>query len=199
IVSLLHVVGHTRKEEDLGLTELVRSFQISRQANSLATMAETVLINVLLAAVISVVMISFNADTITVDGSFLFGASVGAAGVVGVVLGLLFSQLMTNSSVATGITLAVVGVLYIARAGTDVSNQNWSMINPMGWTYMTYTFTDNDWMPLIFALIFSVAVVIIAFALEGNRDMGAGYLPEREGRAHAKGYLLSVPGLFARD
>src|SRR5690625_4760832 len=50
IVSLLHVVGHTRKEEDLGLTELVRSFQIGRQANSLATMAETVLINVLLAA-----------------------------------------------------------------------------------------------------------------------------------------------------
>ena len=41
-------------------------------------------------------------------------------------------------------------------------------------------------MPLIFALIFSVAVVIIAFALEGNRDMGAGYLPEREGRAYAK-------------
>ncbi|HIV81164.1 MAG TPA: tetronasin resistance protein [Candidatus Salinicoccus merdavium] len=198
IVSLLHVVGHTRKEEDLGLTELVRSFQIGRQANSLATMAETVLINVLLAAVISVVMISFNADTITVEGSFLFGASVGAAGVLGAVLGLLFAQLMPNSSGATGITLAVVGVLYMARAGTDVSNPDWSMINPMGWTYLTYPFTDNDWMPLIFALIFSVAVVIIAFALEGNRDMGAGYLPEREGRAHAKGSLLSVPGLFAR-
>src|SRR5699024_11119872 len=80
----------------------------------------------------------------------------------------------------------------------DVSNPDWSMINPMGWTYLTYPFTDNDWMPLIFALIFSVAVVIIAFALEGNRDMGAGYLPEREGRAHAKCLLLSVPGLFGR-
>src|SRR5690625_7902966 len=27
IISILHVIGHTRKEEDLGLTELVRSFQ----------------------------------------------------------------------------------------------------------------------------------------------------------------------------
>src|SRR5699024_9501711 len=31
ILSVLHIVGHTRKEEDLGLTELVRSFQIGRQ------------------------------------------------------------------------------------------------------------------------------------------------------------------------
>src|SRR5699024_8553826 len=36
IIAVLHVVGHTRKEEDLGLTELLRSFQIGRQANSLA-------------------------------------------------------------------------------------------------------------------------------------------------------------------
>lgn len=198
IVSLLHVVGHTRKEEDLGLTELVRSFQIGRQANSLATVAETVLINILLAVVISVVMVSFGADTITVEGSFLFGASVGAAGILGAVLGLLFAQIMPNSSGATGVGLGIVGLLYMARAGTDVSNTDLSMINPMGWTYLTYPFTDNNWMPLIFALIFSVIVIIISFALEGNRDMGAGYLPEREGRAHAKRSLLSVQGLFIR-
>ncbi|WP_092988003.1 ABC transporter permease [Lacicoccus qingdaonensis] len=198
IVSLLHVVGHTRKEEDLGLTELVRSFQIGRQANSLATMAETVLINVLLAVVISVVMISFNADTITVEGSFLFGASIGAAGVLGAVLGLLFAQIMPNSSGATGVGLGLVGLLYMTRAGTDASNPDWSMINPMGWTYLTYPFTDNNWMPLVFVLIFSLVVIIISFVLEGSRDMGAGYLPEREGRAHAKSSLLSVQGLFAR-
>src|SRR5699024_4236157 len=198
IVSLLHVVGHTRKEEDLGLTELVRSFQIGRQANSLATVSETVLINILLGVVISVVMVSFGADTITVEGSFLFGASVGAAGILGAVLGLLFAQLMPNSSGAAGVGLGLVGVLYMARAGTDVSNPDWSMINPMGWTYLTYPFTENNWMPLIFALTFSVIVIMIAFVLEGNRDMGAGYLPEREGRAHAKRSLLSVQGLFAR-
>src|SRR5699024_3304199 len=33
-------------------------------------------------------------------------------------------------------------------------------------------------------------------SLEGSRDMGAGYLPEREGRGHAKKSLLSVRGLF---
>src|SRR5699024_1768001 len=40
--------------------------------------------------------------------------------------------------------------------------------------------------------------VTIAFALEGARDMGYGYLPEREGRANGKKSLLSVRGLFIK-
>src|SRR5699024_8066489 len=82
LFTVLHVVGHTRKEEDLGLTELVRSFQIGRQANSLATIIESIFINVILALFISGVMLSFGADTISAEGSFLFGASVGIAGII---------------------------------------------------------------------------------------------------------------------
>lgn len=48
------------------------------------------------------------------------------------------------------------------------------------------------------ALIFSIIAVIIALALEGSRDMGAGYLPQREGRASAKKSLLSIRGLFIK-
>lgn len=198
IISILHVVGHTRKEEDLSLTELIRSFQIGRQANSLATIMETILINVVLAIFIGVVMISFDVDTITITGSFLFGASVGFAGIIGSVIGLLMSQIMPNSSAATGSALGISGMMYILRAGTDISNVDLSMINPMGWTYLTYPFTENNWLPLIFALIFSVVVLSIAFILEGRRDMGAGYIPEREGRANAKKSLLSVHGLFIK-
>src|SRR5699024_8371424 len=77
IISALHVIGHTRKEEELGLTELIRSFQIGRQANSLATLVETIAINLLLALFIACLMISFSAPTITVEGAFLFGASIG--------------------------------------------------------------------------------------------------------------------------
>ncbi|MBY7142693.1 tetronasin resistance protein [Virgibacillus sp. NKC19-3] len=196
IMSVLHVVGHTRKEEDLGLTELVRSFQIGRQANSLAAMAEVIVINGLLALFISGLLQIFGGDTISVQGSILFGTSVGIAGVIGAAIGLVMAQMMPASSSATGSALGLVGLLYIIRAGTDVSNVDFSMFNPLSWTYLTYPFTDNNWMPIIFALLFSAVMVIIAFALEGRRDMGAGYLPEREGREHAKRSLLSVRGLF---
>src|SRR5699024_10190628 len=83
IISILHVIGHTRREEDLGLTELVRSFQVGRQANSLATMIEVLLINGVLALLTAGVLMSFGADSITFEGSLLFGASVGMAGVIG--------------------------------------------------------------------------------------------------------------------
>ena len=196
IMSILHVIGHTRKEEDLGLTELLRSFQIGRQANSLAAIAEIVFINGILALFIAVVMISFGADTISIFGSVLYGASIGMAGIIGAGIALIMAQIMPTSSAATGSSLGIVGLLYIVRAGTDVSNVDLSMMNPLGWTYLTFPFTDNNWFPLIFALIFSIIVVFIAFSLEGGRDMGAGYLPQREGRESAKQSLLSVRGLF---
>ncbi|MCT1578925.1 tetronasin resistance protein [Oceanobacillus kimchii] len=196
IMAVLHVVSHTRKEEDLGLTELVRSFQIGRQANSLAAVTETVFINIILALFISGVLASFGADSISVEGSLLFGASIGMAGIIGVGIALVMVQIMPTSSSATGSALGIVGLLYIIRAGTDASNVDLSMFNPMGWTYLTYPFTENNWLPLVFALAFSIIMIIIAFALEGGRDMGAGYLPEREGRKNAKKSLLSVRGIF---
>lgn len=198
IMAALHVVSHTRKEEEHGLTELVRSFQVGRQANSLAVLAETIVINVLLALIVAGLMISFGVDSITAQGSVLFGASIGMAGILGAVIALVMAQIMPTSSGATGSSLGMIGLLYIVRAGTDISNVKLSMFNPMGWTYLTYPFTENNWLPLIFVIVFSIIVVIIAFSLEGGRDMGAGYIPEREGRETAKKSLLSVPGLFIR-
>jgi len=198
IVSILHVISHTRKEEELGLTELVRSFRVGRQANSLAVMIETVIINLGLSLCISILMIIFNVTSITVEGSLLFGLSIGIAGMIAATIALVFAQIMPTSSGATGASLGMVGLLYIVRATTDVSNINLSMVNPMGWTYLTYPFTENNWLPLIFGLLFSCIVIVFAFVLEEKRDMGAGYLPEKEGRATAKKSLLSVPGLFIK-
>src|SRR5699024_8827587 len=63
IVSILHTVSHTRKEEDKGLIEIVRSFQVGRQANALATILEVILINILLALLISGIMVSYGGES----------------------------------------------------------------------------------------------------------------------------------------
>src|SRR5699024_6786195 len=167
---------------------------IGRQANSLATIIESIFINLILALFISGVKLSFSADPISDEVSFLFGASVGSAGIIAGGIALVMAQILQGASSATGSALGIIGLLYIVRAGTDVSNVDLSMFNPLGWTYLTYPFTENNWSPLIFALVFSIVAVIIAFALEGARDMGAGYVPERGGRGNAKKSLLSVRG-----
>ncbi|EOT27925.1 ABC transporter permease [Enterococcus saccharolyticus] len=198
ILTALHVVSHTRKEEELGLTELVRSFQVGRQANSLAVVFEIIVINGLLASVISGMMGAFQVATIDWQGAILFGVSIGGAGILGGLIALVLAQLMPNSSGATGATLGIIGLLYILRAGTDVANDGLSNWNPLGWTYLTYPFTENNWFYLYWLLFGAMVLFLVAFLLENYRDMGVGYLPEREGRAHAKDSLLSIHGFLLR-
>ena len=198
IMTALHVIGHTRKEEDLGLQELIRSFRVGRQANSLAVMVEMILINLLVGALTAGVLSSFKAASIDVSGSLLFGSSIALAGILGGVIALFFAQIMATSAGATGASLGFIGLLYLLRGATDVSAVKWSMANPMGWTYLTHPFTTNRWYPLLFGVIFSVVVMGLSFVLEGKRDLNDGYLPEWEGRAHAPKSLLSVFGLLFR-
>src|SRR5699024_2726955 len=165
VVAVLHVISHKHKKEELGLMELVRYFQVGRQANALATTIEVLVINVILMLFIAGVLISFGADSITVEGSFLFAASIGVAGLIGAGIALVIAQIMPTSSAATGTALGILGVLYILRASTDASNVDLSLLNPMGWTYLTYPFTENNWSPLIYAFIFSLFLVILAFVL----------------------------------
>ena len=56
VISVLRGEPNEKKEE-LGLIELIRSFRVGRQANSLAVIAESILINLLLAISISCTMI----------------------------------------------------------------------------------------------------------------------------------------------
>ncbi|MDH6366933.1 MULTISPECIES: tetronasin resistance protein [Breznakia] len=198
IISAMHVVGHTRREEDLGLQELIRSFRVGREANALAVMVETVLINLVLALFVCGLMVSFNLTGIDVTGSLLFGLSIAMLGIVGAVVGLLMAQVMSTSAGAIGGSIALLIVLYIVRATTDISNVSLSMMNPLGWGYLTYPFVENNWLPIVYALVFSIVGIFVAFVLESKRDMQDGYIPQFEGKAHASKRMLSVPGMFWR-
>lgn len=198
IIAVMHVVNHTRKEEESGLKEFVGSYCIGRYANSFALMVEEILIHVVLSLFIGGLMASFGEKSVEAGPSFLFGVSVGLAGMIGAVIALVMAQIMATSTGATGSSLGIVGILYLLRAGTDISNADLSMLNPMGWTYLTYPFTENNVLPLFYGIAFCVLMIFLAFMLERARDMGAGYLPELRGNKKVKKSLLSVHGLFLR-
>src|SRR5699024_12608943 len=105
------------KEDELGLIEIERSIQIGRQANALAAIIEIVLVNMVIAVLIFVMIISFNVETISIQGSLLIGITIGMAGIMGASIALVMSQIMPTSSSATGASLSIVGLLYIIRAG----------------------------------------------------------------------------------
>lgn len=198
IISGLHVVSHTREAEDSGITELVSSFRVGRQANSLAVMLEILIINSLLALFIALTMISFGIDSINMEGSFLFAISIGMAGLLGAVISLVMAQIMPTSGGATGSTLGIIGMFYLVRGMTDIMNPSWTLSNPMGWIYLTYPFTENNWNLLALSASFSIVLLFLAFILEEKRDIGSGYLYQSTGRARASKPLLSIPGVFLR-
>lgn len=198
IIAAMFVINHTRKEEENGLLEFICSYHVGRLANSLAVMIEVVLINIILMIFIGSLMVCFNEPSITLIPAFLFSGSICLAGIMGGVIALVIAQIISEATTATTISLSIIGLLYFLRAGTDMYNVDLSMFNPLGWTYLTFSFSENNIIPLICGFIFCIILICLAFKLESNRDMLAGYISKRKKQKSVKKSLLSISGLFIR-
>lgn len=195
IPSSLYVIRHTRKEESLGILEMIESRPVGKLANSTAVIFSVFLINIIISFLISGMMIYFKEDTITTKGALLFGFSIGMAGLLGAAIGLLMSQLMSTSSEAIGSSMGILGLLYMLRGMTDIMNLDLSYFNPLSWTYLTFPFTKNNPWPIFYGLLFFIIIVGISFALENRRDLGASLFKEKEGRKTARKLTTMIPGL----
>ncbi len=196
VISAIHVNSRTRKEEESGLAELIRSYRVGRYASTLAVMCETLLINLCLVVLMTLFMMSFHNSHFSIEGIWLFAASIGFAGMLGATLTLFFAQFFQSASSSNASTMSFIGLLYALRAYSDSSNIDLSYINPFSWTYLTFPFTKNNWPLLIYGMIFIVVLFIVTLILQGHRDLGTGYLPDRGGHSHAGFSLQSVTGLL---
>ncbi len=198
VISILHVVSHTRKDEANGLSELIRSTKVGRLANSFAIILETIFIQTLFVLINTFAMISFKVESIDLWGSFLLSLSIGVAGVFGALIALVMAQINETAAGANGMSLALIGLFYLGRALSDVSYHALTSYNPIAWTYLSYPFSNNDLIPILYLVLLSIILWFVASTLELKRDLGAGYLFAYEGRANAKKSLMSVIGIFWR-
>lgn len=196
IPSSLYVIRHTRKEESLGILEMIDSRPVGKLANSTTVIFSVFLINIIISFLISGMMIYFKEDTITTKGALLFGFSIGMAGLLGAAIGLLMSQLMSTSSEAIGSSMGILGLLYMLRGMTDIINLDLSYFNPLSWTYLTFPFTKNNPWPIFYGLLFFIIIVGVSFALENRRDLGASLFKEKEGRKTARKLTTMIPSLI---
>src|SRR5699024_6358503 len=74
-IFIVLVSSDPRAVEDHGLTDVVRYFQAGPEVSSFAGLEEVVFINVIFALFIAGVMVSFSLDTISIQGTRLFGSS----------------------------------------------------------------------------------------------------------------------------
>jgi len=200
IVSVIYVINRTRKDEDDGVAELFRSFQIGKSANTMAVIVELFLLQVIISLILAFSLQLGHVEGMTrFSDNLLFASAIGGQSFMWGMFALVFAQIFPDAGGAKGATFGFLGLLYIIRMGTDVQAVNAGWFNPLSWTYLSDVYVKNDWLPIVLTLCLSVLLIILAFVLESNRDMNAGYLPEAQGRAHAPRSLRGIIGLTLRQ
>lgn len=198
VMNIMLVTGHTRGDEEEGRLEMLRSMPVGKLAVLSATFMEMLLANGLLALIHGIGLGALGLESMSVAGSMLYGVSLGVVGIAFAASSALFAQLAASSRGAISLSLAFLGANYMLRAVTDVSAPEFSWLSPLAWGYLTEPYVKNSWLPALIGLLYCGGILSAAFRLNHLRDLGAGFLPQRGGRAHAKPSLLSPHGLALR-
>lgn len=198
--TLFLVTRNGRADEEAGRTELLRSRMLGVHSPSVASWLVTTVLCVVVGAGITVssIALGLDPDGAGVAGSLVVGASVAGVGLLGVGVGAVAGQLTTTSRGANGLGSAVLGVLYLLRMVGDLGDGRLTWVSPIGWGQQMQPWGANRWWPLGLLVVLVVALAALALWLEGRRDLGAGLLPERRGRAGAPARWTSPLALGLR-
>jgi ABC-2 type transport system permease protein len=191
LMNILLVSRHTRVEEQTGRAELVRSSVVGRHAHLSAALIVAVVANVLLSFVIAGAIGAAGLDT---SDALLFGAGVGAVGLVWSGITAATAQVSTFSRAGSGIAGAILGAAYVIRAAGDTITEGGSALSwlsPIAWSQQTRAYVDGRWWPLLLSVALAGGAAALGYALSSRRDVGAGLVPPRAGNPEAPAWLNS--------
>ena len=207
LMNIFLIIRHTRSDEEKWRYEVVRSLPVGRLANLSAALITAVVVNVILAVVIGLGMFAFGDDSMSFNGSMLWGAALGVTGLVSAAIAALFSQLSSNSRGALGYSFGALIFLYLLRAPGDMemrivngqvvtgSMEILSLISPLGLVIRVQAYAGDFWWPIWVVLGTSVAIAALAFYFNSIRDIDQGLMPARRGRAEGSILMRSPFGL----
>jgi ABC-2 type transport system permease protein len=199
IFNVLHVVRGTRAEEESGRAELVRAGVVGRHAPAAAAFLAVLAADVAIGLLSAAVMVG---GGLAVADSLAVGAATALVGAVFAAVGLVVAQVSEHARGATGLGVAVLGVVYLTRAIGDMQRQHGSWLSwtsPIGWAQQLRAFVDLRWWPLALHLVLVVVLLVVAVLLASRRDVAAGLLAPRPGRADAAPALRSPFALAWRQ
>ncbi|MDF2576339.1 MAG: polyketide antibiotic transporter [Agromyces sp.] len=205
-MSSFLAVRHTRGDEEAGRLELVAATPAGRSVPTISTIVHGVLANIVLGVLVAGAFLSGGSPA---EGSWLAGFTAACGGLTYLGIALLSAQLMRTSRGANSLAVWVLVVtFFIAGLGNAVGTpsddlthmeSSWlTWLSPFGWAENTRAFDENLWWPAFLCLAAFVVFAGAALALQTVRDLGAGIVPERRGRAAARPALASPTALVAK-
>jgi ABC-2 type transport system permease protein len=200
LASLLFVVRHLRTDEEAGRRELIGASVVGRNAPLAAAMSATLIGNLIVAAIIAG---GLAAQGLPVPGSIALSLSWAAAGWIFAGVGALASELCASASTARNIGFVVFAFFFAERVAGDSGGANGSLawiswLSPLGWTRLSRPFVSERWWIFAMVAVVTAALALAAFAIASKRDLGAGVIAPRAGRADAAPSLKSPLGLAWR-
>ncbi|NGY80411.1 hypothetical protein F6Y02_40730 (plasmid) [Bacillus megaterium] len=109
IVSIMHVISRTRKEEDDGTTELIRSFQVGRLANTTAVVIEMFLLHLVISVLSTGLLQVQGVPGMDFHSNLLYSSSLGMQGFLWAMIALIFAQLAAGAGSARGLSFFTLG------------------------------------------------------------------------------------------
>jgi len=190
LMTIFIVVRHTRADEEAGRRELIGSARVGRQAPLAAAAVVAVTANLALTALLTLALVVIG---LPAAGSAAFALAIGSCGLAFTGISAVAAQLAAGARGARGLAIGLLGLSFLLRAIGDSAGAagpawlTWAL--PLGWTELLRPFGGPRWWVLALPLGLCGLGLWAAFALSGRRDLGAGLLPGRPGRASASALL----------
>ena len=108
------------------------------------------------------------------------------------------AQIASGARAAIAIGTGTIAVSFVLRAIGDVGDGRLSWLSPIGWAQAIRAFVDERWWVLILPLATAAGGVALAVFLQMRRDLGAGLIGQRPGRATALPGLRTARALATR-
>lgn len=197
VLMLLTAVRHTRTEEETGRLELLGSAVVSRSAPLVAALVVGFGAALVLGVLTALALVAVG---LPVAGSIAFGAAWAGCAAVFTGVGAVAAQLTRGARAARVLAAGVLAVAFGLRAvGDAVGPQLLSWLSPLGWVQQVRAFAGERWWVLLLPLVATAALGLLAWWLAGIRDLDAGLLPDRAGRATAAPALRGTLTLAVRQ
>lgn len=193
LLNIVLVIRSTRKDEDLGRLELIRSGAIGSLAPLSAVMLNVYVANLLGGAGIAA---AFLLVSFPVRGSILAGLTIALASCTVATAAAVFAQFAADARMARGLSFGITAVFLILTVAANASGiRPLLLLSPFGWCAFAEPFAKES--PMI--LLIGAASVLLLFAaacfLLRRRDVGGGLIPARKG--HPTGRFLHTPFALA--
>ena len=195
LMSLFVLGRMTRGEEEAGRAELVRSLPVGRHALPASALVMVGAMNVVTGALVALSLVALG---LPAAGSIVFGLSFVLFGLLFAACTAVLAQVTENTRVVYGIGGILLGAAFLVRAIGDVGDGTVSWFSPIGWAQKTRPYAGDVWWPFLVLVVATGLLAWLAATLARRRDLGAGLVAPRAGRARAAASLGRPLGLATR-